>query len=212
MKSKIVIFDDNTKLRKLIAGLINSYDEYEVIADFADCKNVVNDVIDYHPDVIIMDIDMPEINGIEAVGMIKEVLPQVQIIMHTVFEDDAKLFDCLCAGANGYILKKTSPEKLIEAINEVLIGGSPMSPSIARKVMDSFALNAKKTTVVKYDLSNREKEVLQLLVKGFSNKMIAAECKISIDTVKTHLKNIYTKLHVNCGKEAVAKALIDKIV
>jgi DNA-binding NarL/FixJ family response regulator len=164
------------------------------------------------PDVVIMDIDMPLVNGIDGTRLIKEILPEIQILIHTVFEDESKLFDCLCAGANGYILKKTSPEKFIDAIYEVLAGGSPMSPSIARKVFESFVNGNSKQIKISYDLSKREKEILQLLVKGFSYKMIASECGISNDTVKTHLKNIYTKLHVNCGREAVAKALIDKII
>ena len=130
--------------------------------------------------------------------------------MHTVFEDDEKLFDCLCAGANGYILKNTSFVNLLEAIDNVLHGGAPLSPSIAKKVLNSFQSNP----LVKnsYDLSPRETEILKLLVKGFSYKMIASTCYISLDTVRGHIRNIYTKLHVNCGREAVVKALQDKVV
>jgi DNA-binding NarL/FixJ family response regulator len=129
--------------------------------------------------------------------------------MHTVFEDDQRLFDSLCAGANGYLLKNSSFIHLLEAIEEVQQGGAPMSPSIARRVLQSFQKDSVKN---RFDLSDREKEVLRFLVKGYSYKMIAAACFISLSTVQAHIKNIYTKLHVNCGREAVVKALSDKIV
>jgi DNA-binding NarL/FixJ family response regulator len=129
--------------------------------------------------------------------------------MYTVFEDDEKLFECLCAGANGYLLKKTPPARLFDAIQEVLEGGAPMSPVIARKVLNTFQV---KETSNKYNLSPREKEVLQWLIKGYSIKIIAAEMTLAFDTVRSHLKNIYQKLHVNCGKEAIAKALSERIV
>jgi len=129
--------------------------------------------------------------------------------MYTVFEDDDKLFECLCAGANGYLLKKTAPAKLFDAIQEVLEGGAPMSPTIARKVLNSFQTSKEAN---KYQLSPREIEVLQWLAKGYSIKLIAAEMFLAFDTVRSHLKNIYQKLHVNCGKEAIAKALSERIV
>src|SRR5690349_823162 len=128
--------------------------------------------------------------------------------MYTVFEDDEKLFQCLCAGANGYLLKKTHPSKLFNAIQEVLEGGAPMSPTIARKVLDSFRHGKSN----RYSLSAREMDVLQRLTKGYSAKMIATELDIAFDTARFHLKNIYAKLHVNCGKEAIAKALSEHIV
>jgi DNA-binding NarL/FixJ family response regulator len=141
--------------------------------------------------------------------MIKEARPQTSVIMYTVFEDDEKLFECLCAGANGYLLKKTQPGRLFDAIQEVLEGGAPMSPVIARKVLNTFQV---KETSNKYNLSPREIEVLQWLNKGYSIKVIAAEMNLAFDTVRSHLKNIYQKLHVNCGKEAIAKALSERIV
>jgi DNA-binding NarL/FixJ family response regulator len=128
--------------------------------------------------------------------------------MYTVFEDDEKLFQCLCAGANGYLLKKTPPAKIFDAIQDVVDGGAPMSPSIARKVLSSFQHGKSNS----YSLTPREKDVLQLLIKGYSSKMIAAGLTISFDTARSHLKNIYTKLHVNCGKEAISKALIEHII
>jgi DNA-binding NarL/FixJ family response regulator len=149
------------------------------------------------------------VDGIAGLRIIKEKQPQTYIIMHTVFEDDERLFQCLCAGANGYILKNTSFVNLLEAIDNVLHGGAPLSPSIARKVLQSF--QSTPAARLQYNLSERETEVLKYLVKGFSYKMIASACFISLDTVRGHIRNIYAKLHVNCGREAVAKALHDRI-
>jgi DNA-binding NarL/FixJ family response regulator len=160
------------------------------------------------PDVV-MDINMPGKTGIQAVREIKEAQPQTFIIMYTMFENDENLFNSLCVGANGYILKKTSPFKLFEAVNEVIEGGAPMSPTIARRLLQSFEI---KSSGQQYHLTQREKEILQLLIKGYSIKAIASELKISFDTARTHLKNIYSKLHVNCGKEAIAKVLRERII
>jgi DNA-binding NarL/FixJ family response regulator len=212
MPVRIVVFEDNERLRKLITGLLSTHKGFDVCASFDNCNDAHAIATTWLPEVVIMDIDMPGASGIEGVRMIKDSRPATQIIMHTVFEDDDKLFDCICSGANGYILKKSDPEKLIEAVEEVMQGGSPMSPSIARKMLTLFQNNFKRTNPLIYALSAREVEMLQFLVKGFSNKMIATECFISLDTVKSHLKNIYAKLHVNCGKEAVAKVLREKII
>jgi DNA-binding NarL/FixJ family response regulator len=151
---------------------------------------------------------MPGEGGIAGVKMVKEARPLTAVIMYTVFEDDDKLFQCLCAGANGYLLKKTPPAKLFDAIQEVIDGGAPMSPSIARKVLTSFQHHKPN----QYRITPREIEVLQLLTKGYSAKMIAGELTISFDTARSHLKNIYTKLHVNCGKEAIYKTLTEHIL
>jgi len=208
MSIKIVIFEDNDRLRESLVALFKGMDEYEVTGDYNNCNEAATIARVYKPDVVLMDIDLPGESGIKGVFKIKENYPQAAIIMYTVFEDDEKLFQCLCAGANGYLLKKTAPSKLIDAINEVIEGGAPMSPSIARKVLNSFQHGKSN----KYSLSTREIETLQLLSKGYSAKMIATELKISFDTARYHLKNIYTKLHVNCGKEAIAKALGERIV
>ena len=208
MPVTIAIFEDNDRLRESLVALFNGMDEYEVIGDYNNCNEAATIARVYKPDVVLMDIDLPGESGIKGVFKIKESYAQSAIIMYTVFEDDEKLFQCLCAGANGYILKKTAPSKLIDAIQEVIAGGAPMSPSIARKVLNSFQHGKSN----RYHLSTREVEVLNLLTKGYSTKMIAAELKISFDTARYHLKNIYNKLHVNCGKEAIAKALGERIV
>jgi len=203
-----MIFEDNERLRDSLVALFKGMEDFELAGDYNNCNEA--DVVArvYKPDVVLMDIDLPGDSGIKGVLKIKEARPSTSIIMYTVIEDDEKLFQCLCAGANGYLLKKTPPAKLIDAINEVLAGGAPMSPSIARKVLNSFQHGK----TLRYNLSVRETEVLQLLIKGYSAKMIAAELNISFDTARYHLKNIYKKLHVNCGKEAIAKALGEHIV
>ena len=209
MHTGIIIFEDNDHLRESLVYLLNSDERYKVIADYNNCREATSITLVYQPDVVLMDIDMPGMNGIEGVKKVKEARPETAVIMYTVFENDEKLFACLCAGANGYLLKKTPPARLFDAIEEVLEGGAPMSPSIAKKVIDSFN---KKTAQQNYFLSARELEVLQLLVKGHSTKMIAVTLFISFETVRSHLKNIYTKLHVNCGKEAIAKVLMERIL
>jgi DNA-binding NarL/FixJ family response regulator len=208
MAIRILIFEDNDKLRESISYLLGGTGIYEVAGDFNQCNEAHALVKKFRPDVVIMDIDMPGMNGIQGVKMVKEARPQTLVIMYTVFENEEKLFQCLCAGANGYFLKKTPPHKLFDAIQEVIDGGAPMSPSIARKVLGSFHI----TKNQQYSLTNREEEVLQLLIKGYTAKMIAADLHISFDTARSHLKNIYSKLHVNCGKEAIAKALKERIV
>lgn len=208
MAAKIIIFEDNDHLRESLIALFRGLENFSVTGDYNNCLDAANIARVYQPDVVLMDIDMPGQSGIEGVRLIKENHPQAAIIMYTVFEDDERLFKCLCAGANGYLLKKTHPSRLIDAMEEVLAGGSPMSPSIARRVLDSFQKN--KTN--RYELTPREIDVLLLLTRGYSTKMIAAELQIAFDTTRFHLKNIYQKLHVNCGKEAVAKALLEHIV
>jgi DNA-binding NarL/FixJ family response regulator len=208
---RIMIFEDNHKLRSNLKLLFSNQPGWVVVGEYDHCNTAAADVSLLKPDIVIMDIEMPGVNGIGGVKIVKEIRPETQVIMFTVFEDSELLFQCLCAGASGYLLKRTSADKLIEAIYDVSRGGSAMSPEIARKVMQFFHQPNIKAKEV-YDLSLREREILQWLVKGYSNKLIASECNISIDTVKTHLRNIYVKLQVSCGKEAVAKAVRNKIV
>jgi len=205
---KLVLFEDNDRLRESLVFLFNNTDGFEVLGDYEHCNDAATIARVYKPDVVLMDIDMPGEGGIKGVRMVKEAMPMTAVIMYTVFEDDDKLFQCLCAGANGYLLKKTAPGKLFEAIQEVADGGAPMSPSIARKVLNTFQHGKSN----QYHLTPRELDVLQLLIKGYSSKMIASELVISFDTARSHLKNIYAKLHVNCGKEAISKALTEHIL
>lgn len=207
-KSRIIIYEDNHKLRNSLCMLLEGLEDYEIAGSFPNCNHLSSQIKKVKPDIIVMDIDMPGMNGIEAVRKIKELNPDIYIMMYTVFEDDDKIFDSLCAGANGYVLKKSSPLKFIESLNELRNGGSPLTPSVARKVLERMSNTKHKT----YGLSVREKEILTLLVQGYTYKKIASDCYISLDTVRSHVRNIYTKLHVNCGREAVVKALRERII
>ena len=210
MVASLILFEDNMELRKTLVSVINNSDRYIVVGDYDDVSDVVKITNEKMPDIVILDINMPGMSGIDAISLIKEANPDVSIVMYTQFEDHDKLFESLCAGADGYILKKVSPFKLIDAIDEVCRGGAPMSPSIAKKVLNSFLVR-KKPIGAHYNLTPKESAIIQLLMKGYSVKLIAAESNISYDTTRTHLRNIYRKLHVNCGKEAIAKILSEKI-
>jgi len=210
MPIKIAIYEDNERLRQSLGLLIGAAPDMLLCGNYPNCLHIAEEVKYTQPDVVIMDIDMPGISGTEGVRICKETRPETQIIMYTVFEDDERIFESLCAGADGYVLKKSGPQQLLDAIRNVFAGGAPMTPSIARKVIGHF--HAKKPAEENFHLSARELEILNYLVQGFSYKQIAAECHISLDTVRKHLQNIYHKLHVNCGTEAVAKALRYKIV
>lgn len=212
MSIRVAIFDDNPKRRDGLMLLIDSMDNMECCGAFNDCREVLMHIENSRPDVVLMDIDMPYVNGIEGVAIIREVHPDLKILMQTVFEDDDKIFAAVCAGANGYILKQTNPSKLIEAITEVKEGGAPMTPIIANKVLKLFH---KQNSIYKkqsFELTKRELEILQLLVKGYSYKMIADECFISYPTVNSHISNIYQKLHVQSSAGAVAVAIREGLV
>lgn len=210
-KIRVSIFDDNDSLRDSVGLLINSATELELAGSFPDCTQVLTDIESVKPDVVIMDIDMPSVNGIEGVKIIRNAWPGIQVLMQTVFDDDEKVFAALKAGAVGYILKSDSPAGLLQAIKEAHDGGAPMSPSIARKVMKYFHALPDDTTKEDYNLSAREKEVLQYLVQGLPIKLIAANMYITYDTVRAHIKKIYQKLHVASMTEAVAKAINKKL-
>ena len=191
--------------------LINGSDGFEVLASYKNCNNVVEELEAWKPDVILMDIDMPGINGLEGLKLIRRTNAEVKVLMLTVFDDNKNVFESLKNGASGYILKKTPPAKLLEYIAEAASGGAPMTASIATQVLKMFS-EIQNPVYADYNLSEREKQVLQFLVNGYSYKMIAAEMFIAIDTVRSHIKKVYEKLHVNSKSEAVAKAFKDKIV
>jgi DNA-binding NarL/FixJ family response regulator len=208
---KVLIYEDNPQLREGLTMLINGSEGFEVLASFKNCNNVLQEIKTYKPDVILMDIDMPGTNGIEGLKQIRLVDNDTKILMLTVFDDNKNVFEAISNGANGYVLKKTPPARLLEYIQEANTGGAPMTSSIATQVLKMFSsLNNEKGE--DYNLSEREKQVLSLLVNGYSYKMISAEMFIAIDTVRSHIKKIYEKLHVNSKSEAVAKAFKDKIV
>ncbi|MEX2592968.1 MAG: response regulator transcription factor [Anditalea sp.] len=208
---KLLIYEDNPQLREGLTMLIDGSEEFQVLGAFRNCSNVAYEVGAYKPDVILMDIDMPGVNGLEGLKIIRKQNTQVSILMLTVFDDNKNIFEALLNGANGYILKKTPPVKLLEYIQEASTGGAPMTASVAAQVLKMFS-QINLPADHDYHLSAREKQVLQLLVKGYSYKMIAAEMFIAIDTVRSHIKKIYEKLHVNSKSEAVAKAFRDRLV
>lgn len=208
---RIVIFEDNTRLRKSLGMLLNEDELFSVEGAYPDCDDAAAVVLAHQADLVLMDIDMPGIGGVKGVKQIKAETPLVKIVMHTVFDDDSRIFNSICAGADGYLLKNTSPAKLVTALHDVMNGEVPMSPFVAQKVFQYFR-SAPQQSEEQFNLSKREKEILQLLTEGNSYKMIAEKTFISVDTVRKHLQNIYHKLHVSCGTEAVAKALKNKIV
>ncbi|MDP1727552.1 MAG: response regulator transcription factor [Bacteroidota bacterium] len=212
MKTRVCIFDDNRAIRNSLQLLFEFDEAIEIIAVFPDCNDVVNRIKKCGADVVLMDIEIPPDTGIEAVKKIRQSLKEVLIIMFTVFDEDERIFDSICAGANGYLLKNTPPREIIKSINDVLSGGAPMSPSIARKVLQLFRQGNEATGNKNYELTPRELEILKLLTQGLSYKMIADTCKISFETTRSHIKNIYSKLHVASMTEAVIKAINEKIV
>jgi DNA-binding NarL/FixJ family response regulator len=212
MQVKVAIFDDNTSRRNSLNVLINQDTNMQCIALFENCLDVVKNIERIKPDVVLMDIDMPHVNGIEGVRLLRKAFPKLCIIMQTVFEDDDKIIDAITAGANGYILKKTHPLKLIEAISEVMEGGAPMTSSVARRVLELFQKNPGQAIRNDYHLTDREKEILSDLVKGLSYKMIADKNNISVYTVNAHIRKIYDKLQVHSVAEAVSKAINQRVV
>jgi DNA-binding NarL/FixJ family response regulator len=212
MAIKVAIFEDNRSLLEGLAAMIGGTSGFVCVGAFPNCNNVLKSIAATKPDVILMDIELPGINGIEAVGMIKEEFPGIKILMETIFDDDEKISNSICAGAEGYILKHTAPAEIIESIKEIYEGGSPMTPSIANRVLKMVKLRPEHGKKESFDLTDREKEILTCLVKGMSYKMIADTCFISIETVNVHIKNIYRKLHVHSKSEAVAKAIRGRIV
>jgi DNA-binding NarL/FixJ family response regulator len=190
--------------------LLQDSEDFALAGAYSHCLDVTDNISDTKPDVVIMDIDMPGMNGIEGVKLIRKNFPTVQILMLTVFDDDEKVFAAIKAGAGGYILKNAEPQNLLHAISEVYNGGAPMTPGIARKVLHQFQ-NMLPEEKKDYHLSIREKEVLGLLVEGLSYKMIAGQLNITYDTVRAHMKKLYEKLHVASMTEAVAKAINQKL-
>jgi len=210
MAKSLVIYEDNPRLRESLELLLGTDTGFTIAGAFSDCTMVLAQMEAFMPELVIMDIDMPGMSGMEGVRLIKTAFPDSKVVMYTVFDDDNRIFECICNGADGYLLKNISPLKLIQSLEDLASGGVPMSPFVAQKVFQYF--RSAKEVSESFNLTSRETEMLELLVRGNSYKMIADKASISIDTVKKHLQNIYHKLHVNCGTEAVAKALKHKIV
>ncbi len=208
---KILIYEDNEDFADSIKDLINHAPGMQVLAHFTHAKDAIRQIRLYKPDIVLMDIDMPVTNGLEGLRNIRAEKMEVTIIMLTVFDDNDRIFQSICYGASGYILKKTAPDKMISFIQEAQEGGAPMTPSVARQVLKLFS-QPFQFNIELQKLTPRENDVLSLLVRGYSYKMAAGEINISIETLRYHIKNIYTKLHVNSKSEAVAKAIQNKLV
>lgn len=209
---KVILFEDNKHLRESLQILLNGTPGFVCCGAYPDVHDLVRRLEGDRPQVVLMDIEMPGMNGIEATRIVKERFPQMQVLIQTVFYDDEYIFNAVCAGASGYILKTTTPSGYMQALQDVANGGAPMTPGIARRVLELFRKNTIVPEKGDYHLSEKETAILQHLVAGKSYKMIAEVVGISYDTVKTHMKHIYTKLHVNSNTEAVVKAIRDKLV
>jgi DNA-binding NarL/FixJ family response regulator len=214
MSIRITLFEDNKKFRESLSVLIDGSPGFMMASAYDNANDVITKVEQSKPDVVLMDIEMPGTNGIRALQDIKRKFPKLNVLMQTVFEDDDKIFESICFGASGYILKNIPPIRILEAIIETHQGGAPMSPVIAKKVLRLLQLQQQLPIRPSetFDLTPREKEVLSLMVNGLSYKMIAAQCNISFETVRSHIKNIYEKLHVVTMTEAVAKAIRSNLV
>lgn len=208
----VVIFEDNRHLRESLQFLLNLTPGYHCAGAYPNCNQLLENLKGMDCQLCLMDIEMPGTSGIEATRIIKQHFPHIQVLIQTVFSDDDSIFQAICAGASGYILKTTSQKEYIEALRDVQAGGAPMTSSIARRVLQLFKNNVQPFSKQEYNLTEKEKLVLQHLTAGKSYKMIADGLSISIETIKTHIKNIYTKLHVHSGPEAVAKAINEKLV
>lgn len=205
MSIKVILVEDDKDMRKYIASSLGAAEGMELVASFAQAEELVESMAFLHPDVVLMDINLPGMSGIECVSKLKLLYPNVQFMMCTVLDKEDAIFDSLCAGATGYILKNSQSNDLINAVVELINGGSPMSSSIARKVVQAFSKNNKPNIEVS-NLSNREKEVLEYLAKGYRYKEIAATLFLSVETIRTHIRNIYDKLQVQSRTEAINKA------
>jgi DNA-binding NarL/FixJ family response regulator len=210
MNQSILLYEDNPLLSESIQSMLRLNQEVKLAAAFTNPVDVTSHLQSFSPDLLIMDIDMPGMNGIDAVTKVRSTNKEIPILMLTVFDDNQHVFDAICAGASGYLLKKHISTKLFSAIEEVLEGGAPMSPSIARMVLSS--MQTKFTVENSYQLTPKEKEVLTSLSRGNSYKMIASQFEISLDTVRSHIRKIYEKLHVHSQTEAVSKAINEKLV
>jgi len=211
MAVRILVYDDSDVMRESLRTLLFEEPGFEVIAMLPNAETIETDISELKPDVVLMDIDMPEVNGVEAVKRVRKLNPQLPIIMLTVFDDNENIFKAIYAGASGYILKRYVTVEIVAAIHNVLSGGAPMTGTVAKKVLQMLPVAAS-TEEENQVLTVKEKDILQLLVNGYSYKMIASEINISIDTVRFHIKKIYDKLHVHSSTGAVSKAIKEKLL
>ena len=203
MAIRIFIYDDSNERRDSLKALLMLNDELKFVGEAINCKNVLSEIENFYPDVVLMDINMPEVDGIEGLKLIKANHPEVKVLMQTAFDDSDKIFSCIKNGASGYILKNDKPQRILQAIEEVYQGGAAMNPAIAQKVLDYFA-PSEKAKQSKNPLSPKENEVLAYLADGLSYKMVADKLGVSYATINTHAKRIYEKLHISSLGQAIA--------
>lgn len=208
---KVAIIEDLRQIREGLATLIDLTEGYRCAGRYGSVEEALSGIGRDVPDVVLSDIGLPGMNGIEGVRILKERYPQLVVLMLSVYEDDERIFDALCAGATGYLLKKTPPARLIESLKEAVEGGAPMSPEVARRVITLFR-DFRPPQRADYDLTPHETRLLKLLVEGHNYKTAAFELNVSVNTVSFHLKKIYEKLQVHSKSEAVAKALRDGLI
>ena len=206
MPISVSIVEDNDQLRATLARVLNRAEGFRCLSQYANAEDALKDLPQVRPDVVLMDINLPGMNGVQCVRQLKALLPEIQVMMLTVYEDTENIFNALAAGAGGYMLKRTSSKELLEAIQDVQRGGSPMTMHIARKVVQSFQHTAA-TAQSTENLSEREQQVLDCLSRGLMYKEIAEKLGISYETVHTYIRRIYEKLQVRTRTEAVAKFL-----
>jgi len=202
----VCIVEDDKKLRETMRGFINLNPGFECSLIFSSGEEMLKETLDPRPDVVLMDINLPGISGIQCVKRLKRQSPEIQIMMLTVYENSSRIFEALAAGASGFLIKNTPPEKLLDAIRDVANGGGPMSSHIARKVIQAFQPTFSKPPLIE-NLTPREQQILELLSRGFAYKQMASELDLSMGTIQTHISRIYRKLHVNCRTDAVMKYL-----
>ncbi len=203
---KVLLYEDNHELREGIAFLLHATPGIALCGAYAHANNIRMELHEHHPDVLLLDIQMPGMSGLDALPVIKSLYPRIQVLMITIFDDDDSVFQAIRSGASGYLLKDTPPADIIDAIGDVYNGGSPMTSSVARKLFNYFQFPAK-TIDSDHQLSNRELDVVRCLMNGYSYKMIADELHISIETVRTHIRRMYDKLQVNSKTEVILKAM-----
>ncbi|MBX7173783.1 MAG: response regulator transcription factor [Pyrinomonadaceae bacterium] len=208
---KVAIIEDRREIREGLAMLITYTDGFECTGKYGSMEEALASIRHKLPDVVLSDIGLPGMDGIEGIRILKEKYPHLTILMLSVYDDNERIFDALCAGACGYLLKKTPPAKLIESLRDAISGGAPMSPEVARKVITLFR-DFRPPEKVNYDLTPHEIRLLKLLVEGHSYKTAAAELRVTVNTISFHLKNIYEKLQVHSKSEAVAKALQNRLI
>jgi DNA-binding NarL/FixJ family response regulator len=204
---KVLIFEDNPLMQQSLSDLLQMQEGFEVMGVFSNAKHMSRLYAQHRPDIILTDIDMPEVDGLEGIQSLKKEYPEAKTLILTVFDTNDNVLNAICLGADGYLLKSTPPEKIVESIRDVLNGGCPLTPSVAKKILTHFPRSRFMVSKEEESLTEKEKEVLEYLVKGYSYKMIAAALHKSVETIRVQIKSIYRKLHVNSNAEAIIKAM-----